>query len=382
VAFAGGGMNTPSARESAPGGRFFFFAILSLVLMYFDQRDGWGERIRYVLQAAAYPIQVTVGSPRRLWEASTELFQTRDALRAENAALLKRDQELSVRTQQFDALQQENARLRGLTSALPPLVSKYLLTDVVNADLGRLRQRLIINQGDRAGLFRSQAMVDTTGLIGQLVRVGPWSAEVMLITDPEAAVPVQVVRNGERTIAVGVGNSRELRLPFLPATADVKAGDLLVTSGLGGIFPAGVPVGKVIENKRDPDALLAQVRVEPAAQLDRTRQVLALWFDPSNPTAPPRPEMLTTLPEPVVADPVVQETAQQRANTAPAASPAAPTAPARATAQPGPRPGVARPAPPRPAATRETPAPVPAPANPESIAPNQDLPAAAQEQPR
>lgn len=382
MAFAGGGTNSSSARESAPGGRFFFFAILSLVLMYFDQRDGWGERIRYVLQAAAYPIQVTVGSPRRLWEASADLFQTRAALRAENAALLKRDQELSVRSQQFDALQQENARLRGLTTALPPLVSKYLLTDVVNADLGRLRQRLVINQGDRAGLFRSQAMVDTTGLIGQLVRVGPWSAEVMLITDPEAAVPVQVVRNGERTIAVGVGNSRELRLPFLPATADVKAGDLLVTSGLGGIFPAGVPVGKVIENKRDPDALLAQARVEPAAQLDRTRQVLALWFDPSNPTAPPRPEMLTTLPDPVIADPVVQNTPQPRANSAPATAPATtPALPARATPQAGPRPGIVRPAAPRPVTPRVEPAPA-APVNPESIAPSQDLPATAQEQPQ
>ncbi len=145
MAFAGGGMSTSSARESAPGGRFFFFAILSLVLMYFDQRDGWGERIRYGLQAVAYPIQVTVGSPRRLWDAGADLFTTRSGLRAQNEALQNRDRELTLRTQRFEALEQENARLRGLTGALPALVSKNLLVDVVNADLGRRRQRLVIN---------------------------------------------------------------------------------------------------------------------------------------------------------------------------------------------------------------------------------------------
>jgi rod shape-determining protein MreC len=114
---------------------------------------------------------------------------------------------------------------------------------VVSADLSSQRQRLVIDQGDRAGLYRSQAIVDATGLVGQLVRVGPFSAEVMLISDPGHAVPVEILRNGVRTVAEGTGNEDELRLSLLPATADVKAGDSIVTSGLGGVFPAGIPVG-------------------------------------------------------------------------------------------------------------------------------------------
>src|SRR5690348_6254673 len=138
MAFAGGGLNTPSARESAPGGRFFVCAVLSILLMFFDQKDGWGNHIRYVLQALAYPIQVTVGSPGRLASATAEMFRTRASLREENAQLQKHEQELELRTQRFEALEQENVQLRGLTGALPPLVSKSLLADVVMADLGRL----------------------------------------------------------------------------------------------------------------------------------------------------------------------------------------------------------------------------------------------------
>jgi rod shape-determining protein MreC len=307
MAFAGGGLNRPSARDSAPGPRFFIFAAISVVLMYFDQKDGWGERIRYTLQAAAYPIQVVIGLPGRLRSSTAELVQTRASLRTENEALRERERELSMKTMRFEALERENAQLRGLGAGLPPLVLRTLLADVVNADLGRLRQRVIIDKGERDGLFRSQAMVDTTGLVGQLVRVGPWSAEVMLITDPEAAVPVEVVRSGVRSIAVGTGNAGELELPYLPATADIKEGDVLVTSGLGEIFPAGLPVGEVTARQRDPDELLARVTAKPRAQLDRSRQLLALWFNPASPSAAASRQQLDTLPEAAVAEPVTQQ---------------------------------------------------------------------------
>lgn len=295
MAFAGG-LNRPSARESAPGPRFFVFAIISATLMYFDQRDGWGDHIRYALQAAAYPIQFAIGSPGMLWSAARETFEARASLQAENDALRQRERELVLRTLRYESLEQENHRLRSLEQALPPLVTQSLLVDVVNSDLGRLRQRLVINKGDRDGLFRSQPLIDATGLIGQLVRVGPWSAEVMLITDPEHAVPVEVVRSGVRTVAVGIGSTDELQLPFLPVSADVVEGDLLVTSGLGGVFPAGVPVGVVVEHRRDPDKILAEVKVRPRATLDRSRQLLALWFHAMHPAAPHDPKLLSTLP--------------------------------------------------------------------------------------
>jgi rod shape-determining protein MreC len=305
MAFAGGGLNRPSTRDSAPGPRFFFFAVLSVVLMYFDQRDGWSKRIRYALQGAAYPMQVAVGSPGKLWNATRDLFETRASLRAENAALRQREQELSLVAMRHAALESENARLRGLNAALPPLVTKHQLADVVNADLGRLRQRLVVNRGARGAAYRSQAVVDSSGLMGQLVRVGPWSAEVMLITDPEHAVPVQVVRNGVRSIAVGTGDSDELSLPYVPVNSDIRVGDVLVTSGLGGVFPAGVPVGVVTRNVRDPDQILAQVRARPSATLGNDRQVMLVWFDPNHPAAPVDPRLVEQLPAAVVGQPVL-----------------------------------------------------------------------------
>ena len=351
MAFAGGGLNSPSARDSAPGPRFFVFAVLSVVLMYFDQRDGWSEHIRYVLQAGAYPVQVAVGSPRMLWTATRDLFQTRASLRKENAALRERERALALATMRYQALEQENARLRGLNAALPPLVSRSTLADVVSVDLGRLRQRLVLDKGDSSDLYRSQAIVDAEGLVGQLVRVGPWSSEVMLITDPAHAVPVEILRNGLRTIAEGTGNDDELRLPFLPATADVKVGDTLVTSGLGGVFPAGIPVGTIIERVRDPDEILLRVRAKPRATLARDRQVMALWFNAAHPAAPVNPALDKDLPDaptgkPVLTPPDASKTATTKpGTTAPKPAAAAPKPNPASTA--GPRPAL--PATPKPA---------------------------------
>ncbi|MDR2214840.1 MAG: rod shape-determining protein MreC [Nevskiaceae bacterium] len=303
MAFASGGLNRLSSREPAAGPRFVFFALLSLVLMYYDQKDGWSTQIRYGLQAAVYPIQVAVGSPRKLWRATSEFFTARNELEAQNAQLLARDQQLSIAAMRNAALEQENARLRGLNAALPPLVTRHVLADVVSADMGRLRHRLVVDQGDRVGVFRAQAAIDTGGLVGQTVRVGPFSAELMLITDPEHAVPVELVRNGLRTIAVGTGNTEELQLPFLPVNSDVKEGDLLVTSGLGGVFPSGIPVGTVIEFARDPDQILARARAKTAATLERDRQVMLLWFDANHPARPVDPKLLSELPPASVAQP-------------------------------------------------------------------------------
>ncbi|HMA10641.1 MAG TPA: rod shape-determining protein MreC, partial [Steroidobacteraceae bacterium] len=198
--------------------------------------------------------------------------------------------------------------------------------DVVSADLSSQRQRLVIDQGDRAGLYRSQAIVDANGLVGQLVRVGLWSSEVMLITDPGHAVPVEILRNGVRTVAEGTGNEDELRLSLLPATADVKAGDTIVTSGLGGVFPGGIPVGTVVQAARDPDDILARVRIKPRAALARDRQVMALWFNPENPESPVNPALARDLPEAPLASPVLAppSPAAERKPAAPAAKAATP----------------------------------------------------------
>ena len=275
-----------SSRDSAPGPRFAFFAAVSIALMLLDQRGGWINDARFYLQTATQPVQSLVNSPRTVFTWIGGLFESRESLRAEIAGLKTRERELSLAQMRFEALEHENAQLRALKAALPPLVSRQQVAEVVSLEMNPLRQRLLVNKGKQDEIFDGQAVLDARGLLGQVSRAGPWSAEIILITDPEHAVPVQLARNGLRSIAVGAGNSGELLLPYLPVNSDVKAGDLLVTSGLGGVFPAGYPVAVVTGIKRDPVMLLAQVRARPLATLERDREVMLVWFDASHPAAP------------------------------------------------------------------------------------------------
>ena len=273
-------------RGGSPGFRFTLYAVLSIVVMYLDQRHGWLDRARYVLQGAAYPIQLAVSSPSAAWRWVHESFEGRDALQAENQRLRAQQRDLELRSMRFEALARENGVLRGLRDALPPVAERWLAAEIVNVQLSSLRQRVLINRGTTNGVFKGQAVLDDQGLVGQTTHIGPWSAEVILITDPEHGVPVQIERTGLRTIAVGTGDTTFLALPYLPANADIKAGDLLVTSGLGGVFPAGYPVARVTEVHRDAIQPLAQVRAAPLASIDTDRELALVWFRADHPAAP------------------------------------------------------------------------------------------------
>ena len=279
-------------RGPSPGLRFTVYALLSLTLMYLDQRARWSERLRYGLEAAAYPVQVAVNSPIAAWRWLTDNFSTRNTLRAQNQQLHVQVQTLQLALLRQQALEQENAQLRAMRATVPPLVRKWLVAEVIGVDAGTLRQRLIINKGRHDGVQVNQAVVDGSGVMGQVAHVGPRSSEVILITDPEHAIPVQIARNGLRTIAVGSDNAEELLLPYLAANSDVKGGDVLTSSGLGGVFPAGYPVGRITGVRREANQLLAQVRAAPQAKIDRAREVMLIEFDPANPAAPPTAQAL------------------------------------------------------------------------------------------
>jgi rod shape-determining protein MreC len=305
----------PSQARSAAGLRFSVYACLALLLMYFDQRGQWSQRLRYGLLAAAYPVQMAVNSPARAWRWMTDTFADRNALRAEVARLHESQRQLQLANLHMQLLENENVQLRGLRERLPPLVRHYLLAEVISVEASPTRQRVVINRGKRDGVHLNQAVLDGDGIVGQVSSVGPWSAEIILLTDPQHALPVQVARNQLRTIAVGSGDAEEILLKFLAANADVKSGDVLLSSGLGGVYPAGYPVGTVIGVTRESNQLLAQVRAAPAAHVDRVREVLLVEFNPANPAAPvatsgtPTPEAAATpvvkplAPRPVDAQP-------------------------------------------------------------------------------
>ena len=280
------GTGATSGRGGSPGFRFTLYAAASIVIMFMDKRGEYFERVRYVLDAAAYPIQLAVSSPSAASRWIKESVAARDVLQAENARLLARERELELRSMRYEALARENDQLRGLRDALPPVAEKWLIAEIVDIQLNNLRQRVILNRGATNGVFKGQAVLDDRGLLGQTTHVGPWSAEVILITDSEHAVPVEIQRTGLRTIAVGTGDTASLALPYLPANADVKAGDILMTSGLGGVFPAGYPVGRVAEVHRDAVQPLAQVRAVPFASMDTDREVMLVWFRENHPAAP------------------------------------------------------------------------------------------------
>ncbi|MCS6946711.1 MAG: rod shape-determining protein MreC [Steroidobacteraceae bacterium] len=256
--------------------------------MYLDQRGGWLESARFALQAAAYPLQVAVNSPSVAWRWVESALQSRRSLQRQNARLRRENTELKLRLLHLQALESENARLRNLAQNLPPLTQKWLAAEIISSELTRLRQRFVINRGSNADVFKGQTVVGAGGLLGQTMRVGPFSSEVILITDPEHATPVQVLRNGLRTIAVGTGDTALLALPYLPVQSDIEIGDQLVTSGLGGVFPAGYPVAIVTRVDRAAGGPLAVVEARAVVAVDSGREVALLWFTAENPAAPAR----------------------------------------------------------------------------------------------
>jgi rod shape-determining protein MreC len=292
LAVFGSGSRIGGGRGPSFGFRFFCYALLAVVLMFYDQRGGWLDTARYGLQAAIYPLQLAVNSPSAAWSWLKESFATRESLQKEVDALRGQLREQQLITLRQSALQQENATLRHLSGIMPEVIEKRLVGEVINVETSTLRQRLLVNRGGNSGVFRSQPVVTGDGVIGQVFRTGPFSSEIILITDAEHALPVQVLRSGVRTIALGTGRSTALELPYVPQNKDVKVGDVLVTSGLGQVFPYGIPVGRITKVTRDPAVPLAQIVAVPLAKIESDREVLFIWGRPNHPAAPATVEAL------------------------------------------------------------------------------------------
>lgn len=263
--------------EVSVGVRFVLLAIVSLALMLLDHREDHLARVRQGLSVAVYPIQLLVDLPFSLWQSARESFVERDRLLTENARLNRQNLIADVRLQRLAALEMENERLRALLDSTAVLSGRVLIAEILSVDLDPYRQRFVVNRGLADGVFVGQALIDAKGVVGQIVDVGLFTAEAVLITDADHAVPVSVNRNGLRTIAVGTGDSGRLRLPYLTNSSDIEVGDLLVSSGLGGVFPSGRPVAEVLEVRIRPGQSFAEVIAQPVSALDRDQEVLLVW---------------------------------------------------------------------------------------------------------
>ena len=245
--------------------------------MAVDHKSDLLQPFRSFLSTLSYPVQLVAEAPSNVSSWLDETTSSHETLTEQNRRLTKENLELQAHLQRFQALEAENLRLRNLLDSSFKVGERVLIAELSSMELDPYSQKVVINKGSRSGVFPGQPVLDAHAVMGQVESVSPVNSTVLLITDASHALPVQVMRNGLRTVAVGTGQIDSLSLPFLPRNADIQAGDLLVTSGLGGKFPAGYPVAEVTRVLLEEGQHFASVDAQPLAHLDRSREVLLVW---------------------------------------------------------------------------------------------------------
>jgi rod shape-determining protein MreC len=268
------------ARGPSLIARLLFLGALSIAIMVLDHRQKYLDVARSWLSRGVYPLQLVVEAPFEAWDWITNRFADRERLKTENQELHAQLRVANLQLLRMSALAQENQQLRAIREASSSMQLRTLVAEIMRVDIDPYRHRVLLNHGAKDGLYKGQAVLDAKGVFGQLTRVGQYAAEALLITDAEHATPIRVNRTGLRSIAVGIGDFNKLSLPYITGDADIKVGDLLVTSGLGGIYPPGYPVAEVTSIKRDPAQTFATVEAKPLAAMERAGELMLVWFEP------------------------------------------------------------------------------------------------------
>ncbi|GAA4105446.1 rod shape-determining protein MreC [Zhongshania borealis] len=252
---------------------------MALALILVGQRLDFMAPVRTQLSIVAAPFYWVVDVPSKMLGEFNDMLSSRRDLMADNERLRAESLILNAKLQKYIELRAENVRLRELMNSAELLNDTVVVAEVVAVASDPNRHQLVVDKGSRDGAFVGQPVIDATGLLGQITEVGLLQSRVLLITDSAHALPVRVSRNGLRAIAEGTGLIDELALTHVAATTDIQVGDLLVSSGLGGRFPGGYPVGEVVDVSIDPGQPFAEVRARPMAQLDRSRNVLLVFSE-------------------------------------------------------------------------------------------------------
>ncbi|NHX00050.1 rod shape-determining protein MreC [Pseudomonas koreensis] len=322
------------AKGPSLGVRLLVLAVLSVALMVVDARFDLLKPARKQASLVLMDAYWITDLPGRLWEGIASQFGSRTELVAENEKLKTENLLLQGRMQKLAALTEQNVRLRELLNSSALVNEKVEVAELIGMDPNPFTHRIIINKGERDGVVLGQPVLDARGLMGQVVELMPYTSRVLLLTDTTHSIPVQVNRNGLRAIASGTGNPERLELRHVADTADIKEGDLLVSSGLGQRFPAGYPVATVKEVIHDSGQPFAIVRAVPTAALNRSRYLLLVFSDSR--TAEERANDAAQAQENLDAQgggPMLPATVPKVVNTpAAATTPVAPTAPAPAAA--------------------------------------------------
>jgi len=266
-------------QEAAASFRLIVLIFVSIVMMTVDHRFNHLEVVRSYISNSIYPIQYVVNLPARIASWGYQSLAQRSQLLSENAALKSTLLNMQARQQKLMALEIENTHLRSLLGSSARVQENVLVAEQIAVDLDPYRQQILIDKGTNDDVYIGQPLIDANGIMGQIIHASANSATALLISDPNHALPVEVVRNGLRSVVAGLGKTDAMELLHIPSSADIKVGDTLITSGLGGRFPPDYPVARITSVNHPPGKAFAQVYARPTAQLNRSREVLLVWHN-------------------------------------------------------------------------------------------------------
>lgn len=268
-------------RGPSPLARFAFFATLAIVLMVADIYQNYLAVLRQGVAVVVTPLQRLANSPLVLAGRVGDFFTSQTFLQQENSRLQQQALQHAAQLQGFQAMQAENAHLRKLLDARPQATKTLLVADILYAGRDPFSHKIIVDKGTSHGISVGQPALDDIGVIGQVTRAYPFSSEITLLTDKDQAIPVEILRNGMRAIAFGQGANGTLELAFMPMNADVKPGDVVVTSGIDGTYPPGLPVAVVSKIDHSAAVTFTRIICLPSAGVRQHKQVLIVISDRS-----------------------------------------------------------------------------------------------------
>ncbi|HUW27623.1 MAG TPA: rod shape-determining protein MreC [Sulfuriferula sp.] len=284
-------------RGPGAGARLLIYVLISIAMIVADSRFRVLDGVRSALSTLLYPIQEAVQAPLGIYDQVSGFFVNHADLQRDNAMLRQRNLDYAGAVLRYRDLEQENNHLRTLLDAHKRTALHTRLAEIISVPRDPYSRKIIVDHGSQSGVRAGQPVMDELGLLGQVTRVYPYTSEITLLTDAGQPVPVQIQRNGLRAIAFGSGTDGVIEVRYLPQSADIRSGDVLVTSGIDGVYPPGLPVATVTRIERSPNRPFLRVECTPKAAINSYRQVLIVDGTPAAGKAPPTPHVAQGKPK-------------------------------------------------------------------------------------